>query len=118
MSPEDMDLVSLYMQEHPYRFQTVSDLFRQAIREFLAPRVLDPKTATLRVELTGQAFSRLSDMMRLYRNYSKPDNLISEAVTHFAQFKLEEEALYQERVEGLEAQSSTTPTVPSGLVEE
>ncbi len=115
---EDMDLVDLYLKDHPFRFQTVTELIRHSIREFLAPRVLDPKTATLKVELTGQAFTRLTETMDRFRNYDRPDNLISEAILEFAKQKLDEEQEYQKKVKVFESSQATFATILSGMVEE
>ena len=116
LDPEMVDRMSLLMGQHPYRYQSHTDLIRQALVEYLAPRVEMTEEVPTPVTLPQKTRARLQRMME--NGYGNANQIITAAVRHYSQYLLEEEALFQERFEAVEESAPRAPKVPQGLVQE
>lgn len=116
LDPEIVDRMSLLMGLHPYRYQSHTELIRQALNEFLAPRVEMAAEVPTPVLLPQKIRARLQQMME--NGYGNANQIITAAIRHYSQFLLEEEALFQDRFEAVEESLPQAPKVPEGLVQE
>ena len=116
LDPEMVDRMSLLMGQHPYRYQSHTDLMRQALTEYLAPRVEMAGEVPTPVLLPQKTRARLQQMME--NGYGDANQIIIQAIRHYTQYLLEEEALFQDRFEAVEESAPQAPKVPEGLVQE
>lgn len=116
LDPDLVDSMAYLLQQYPYRYQSHSDIIRQALQEYLALRVDTPGAQAASVKLPRRCRARLQ---RLVENgYGSADQLMASAIRHYSQFLLEEEALFQDRFEAVDAATPTAPKLPENLVQE